>query len=634
MGEREVFSKMTPSDEINMTVYEEALKYVFENGDIRNIAISGVYGAGKSSMIESYKKTHPEKKFIHVSLARFDLHSDEAAEDKNKVYREAGLEGKIINQVIHQIDPQSIPLTKFKIKEDINTKHILRISLLVTAFIVILCFLKFQDTWKNVIQQFSDGALKESLRFTTTGEMQFVMGVLAVIILGKAVYEVIKFQKSDRLLKKLIFKGGEVEVFEATNDSYFDKYLNEVLYIFKRASVDGIIFEDIDRYDTGVIFEKLREINFLLNQKGGTSDKQGSDRVIRFFYLLRDDIFETKDRTKFFDFILPVLPAVGASSAYKNVKEYFGRTEVESETGERRTLLSFFNEEFLRELFFYVDDMRVLKNICNEFIIYHELLRVTPQDYDKLLAIIVYKNLFPKDFSCLQVERGYVHTLFARKKQLLREKTEKIRRKIRDLEEENIAMSQELHRDVDELNAVYFMLEGEIMVDGKKENEYRTRKEFVEAVLRSGNVVRYDYASGGWRRIRIEEQKHAMERNEEYAERKRLIKKRTEDQQNENNKRINELKKQIEELNHMCLRELITDEDETAIFKIDHVNELDEVEKFADVKRSPHFGLIKMLIRKGYLDETYPKYMACSYENSISADGKTYRIVLKRNHAG
>ena len=65
------FQKLTPSTDVNMEVYEQALEYVFNNDDIRNIAISGGYGAGKSSMIESYKKTHSDKTFIHISLAHF-----------------------------------------------------------------------------------------------------------------------------------------------------------------------------------------------------------------------------------------------------------------------------------------------------------------------------------------------------------------------------------------------------------------------------------------------------------------------------------------------------------------------------------------------------------------------------------
>lgn len=93
------FQKLTPSTDVNMDVYGQALEYAFKNEDIRNIAISGAYGAGKSSMIESYKKAYPGKKFIHISLAHFTDHEKQVDDEKQII----ALEGKIINQLIHQI---------------------------------------------------------------------------------------------------------------------------------------------------------------------------------------------------------------------------------------------------------------------------------------------------------------------------------------------------------------------------------------------------------------------------------------------------------------------------------------------------------------------------------------------------
>ena len=61
-----VFSKLTPTDDVRMDVYDDALEYIFENKDIKNIAIAGSYGAGKSSLLESYKKKHSDKKFLHI----------------------------------------------------------------------------------------------------------------------------------------------------------------------------------------------------------------------------------------------------------------------------------------------------------------------------------------------------------------------------------------------------------------------------------------------------------------------------------------------------------------------------------------------------------------------------------------
>ena len=50
------FERLTPIDNMNLDVYEEAIDYVFNNPDVKNIAISGAYSAGKSSVLASYKK--------------------------------------------------------------------------------------------------------------------------------------------------------------------------------------------------------------------------------------------------------------------------------------------------------------------------------------------------------------------------------------------------------------------------------------------------------------------------------------------------------------------------------------------------------------------------------------------------
>lgn len=50
------FERLTPIDNMDLNVYEEAIDYAFDNSDIKNVAISGAYSAGKSSVLASYKK--------------------------------------------------------------------------------------------------------------------------------------------------------------------------------------------------------------------------------------------------------------------------------------------------------------------------------------------------------------------------------------------------------------------------------------------------------------------------------------------------------------------------------------------------------------------------------------------------
>lgn len=55
------------------------------------------------------------------------------------------------------------------------------------------------------------------------------------------------------------------------------------------------------------------------------------------------------------------------------------------------------DDDLIENLSLFVDDMRLLYNIMNEFYVYET--KVSKQlDINKLLAIIVYKNLYPKDF--------------------------------------------------------------------------------------------------------------------------------------------------------------------------------------------------------------------------------------------
>lgn len=89
------FEKLTPTDEINLGIYEDAINFVFSDNEIQNIAVSGSYSAGKSSLLASYKKKYKDKKFMHISLAHFEQENDNGEKMHTK------LEGKILNQLLH-----------------------------------------------------------------------------------------------------------------------------------------------------------------------------------------------------------------------------------------------------------------------------------------------------------------------------------------------------------------------------------------------------------------------------------------------------------------------------------------------------------------------------------------------------
>ena len=244
--------------------------------------------------------------------------------------------------------------------------------------------------------------IKDFLFITLHPFSRLVSGVLASGIGGFLIFSLVKAQTNKNIFRKLNVNGTEIEIFENSEESYFDKYLNEVLYLFEQVDADVIVFEDIDRYDDVKIFERLREVNTLINLQ----PKRKGKTPLRFFYLLRDDIFVSKDRTKFFDFIIPIVPVVDGSNAYNQFKDHLTENHIFDK----------FDPKFLQGVSLYVDEMRLLKNICNEFLVYFNRMTASVNlNYNKMFAMVVYKNLFPRDFCELQLGRGFVATLFKKK---------------------------------------------------------------------------------------------------------------------------------------------------------------------------------------------------------------------------
>ena len=584
------FERLTPINDIELKVYEDAINYVFENQDIKNVAISGAYSAGKSSVLESYKKKHSKLQFLHISLAHFqspDLEQTGDADQKDHEekggVKESVLEGKILNQLIHQIPSDKIPQTNFRVKRKIKRSDIAKSTVIILMLVLMILYFFFLKSWGNYVLSLPDNILKTILSCTISQYSLLISGIILTILLGIVIYGLVKIQKNKNVFRKLNFQGNEIEIFQESNDSYFDKYLNEVLYLFENAEVDAIVFEDMDRFNVNSIFERLREVNTLVNIRLQRDNK----KIIRFFYLLRDDIFVSKDRTKFFDYIIPVVPVLDSSNSYD---QFLGLLK-------KGGILQLFDNNFLQGLSLYIDDMRLLKNIYNEFVIYYNRINTTELDCNKMLAMITYKNLFPRDFSELQLNQGFVFTLFNKKDEFIADEIEEIenqieeiRKKIKCLNDEHLISTRELSAAIadkylrgynweskDDNNLSSFILG---YLNGSKREEYVRRKKSLEDKL-AENISQ------------LEDQ-------------------------------IYELEEKKNTLRNQQLYELINRNNINRIFSTTSTNEIGVVREFKEIKSSEYFDLLKYLIRHGYIDETYSDYMTYFYENSLSRVDKIF----------
>lgn len=576
------FQKLTPTKNVDLTVYEDAINFVFENNDIKNVAISGAYSSGKSSVLCSYAEKYQRYRFLNISLAHFEkyLNYDSSDADANKnLITEKQIEGKILNQLIHQINPKEIPLTKFNVKNAANKNSLMLTTAILCITLISFLHIAFFDQWRTFIHSINCENIQRLFYYSTVNGIQIIGGIIIFVALFFGIYNFIKLQKNNRILKKLSIKGNEIELFENNDDSYFDRYLDEILYLFNNCGADVIVFEDIDRFNNHIIFEKLREINTLLNKKSENS------KLIRFFYLIKDDIFVTKDRTKFFDYIIPIVPVVDSSNSYDKFLEIFDDNEI----------LNSIDKSFLQGLSLYIDDLRILKNIYNEFIIYYNKLKAINLNKTKMLAIIVYKNLFPCDFSELQLSKGFMYSIFSNKEMLINKELNDITFKIKNLRNEILFIDDEVAVDLHEINIIFSF---------KKLGNYNLPK---------NNNDAFDK--------RVEE---LLKNDTEYIKRVELIKSKKSDLINGKELQIKELTNKKSDLLNKKLYEVITRENIDEYFRISTMNEVEDVFDYKQIKRSDYFQLLKYLIRNGYIDESYQDYMTYFYPNSISINDKRF----------
>lgn len=611
------FEKLSLTENVDITVYKDAIDFVFSDSDIRNIAISGAYGSGKSSVLAAYKKDNSQKKFMHISLAHFVPENAQTAshdatspspccQQKNHDKQKTGqhsistgkpsaveLEGKILNQLIHQLDARNIPQTNFRVKNTISPVSVAWNTVAVSLLIICLLHLILSYTWVNFVGTFTFRGLRAFLELSTTPISFLISGLVIFVICTVYIYFAIKAQRYNAAIRKLSLQGNEIELFEESNDSFFDKYLNEVLYLFENSGIDAIVFEDMDRYEMETIFERLREVNTLVNIRLTQKKKP----IIRFIFLLRDDIFVSKDRTKFFDFIIPIVPVIDSSNSYEKLIEHLDRNNIRYS----------FSDEFLQGISLYIDDMRLLKNICNEYLIYHCRLGSINLDPEKLLSLITYKNIYPRDFGYLQRNLGYVHAVFASKKEIVDTQISDLENNKEQLSKFIQSVAQETLTSKTELMQAYAVLH-------LSDNTRNIRNMSTDSLDLSLRRV----LSGTQLNV--------------YEERIKQVEFSSAQKQAELQNKFNELEQKIMSIKGMRLFEIIPHERGSEILR-DIVHDEEGLQRnYQDIKESQYFDLLKYLILNGYLDESYPDYMTYFYPNSLSRNDKNFlKRVLDRN---
>lgn len=559
-----------PENNKNINMMVSALKNAVDNENNYNIGITGSYGSGKSSIIKSYEKNN-NKNLLYISLAILNENDNNDTNNNQDISPlEARLEKAIVNQIVHQIDPSYIPQSFLKSKKEKN--YALNTGFI---FIGILLLLLNIPTSYNYIA----GIISNTFLLSYIGNLRSLVIFSTVLyLLFISFYIAKRFNFSSIIKLKSEFYELEANTNENTNNnSYFDKHLDDILYCISQSKCDAIVFEDIDRFNNQEIFIKLKEINNLLNNRH-IFGKSNICKKIPFIYAMNDDLFKSNDKTKFFDVVIPVIPYINGDNSAETFDTLFKNKEQIKP-----------DKVVLNILSHYITDMRLLKNIYNEYIIYIATLsdeNFKKHDYNQLFSLIVYKNLYPTDFSNLQFSQGNLYNVINARSKIVKVQRQNLVAQINKIEEEIKKIENEHLKDVAELQALFIIVP--------------------QSLHSSKTILLKDYC----RTTNID---NMITKNSEYMEREKWLVDGKENKLKELRIQLNDSNNKLNNLSITKLSNIIT-------------SEID-IKQFVDVNddiNDNHLQFIRILLVNDFVNEDYKRYLSHFHQGNTSDKDKNF----------
>ncbi|MCA5005646.1 YobI family P-loop NTPase [Sphingobacterium bovistauri] len=595
----ELFEPLTPiEDGEDNDIYDKALSFSLLDKDIKNIALTGPYGSGKSTILRTFQKNHKEFRYLNISLASFKVHKDDDDPDNELI------EVSILQQIFYHVKHNAIPDSRFK-----RIRKASKTNLLLKAALLILCGICFFYLTKTSPLP----AIPESKPFLD-GFRPYLL-VAAIIVLGIGslylVYTIFKLYNNSKF-NKVNITSGEVELSDHSDASVLNKHLDEILYFFEVTPYNVVIIEDLDRFQNPEIFTKLREINNLIN-----SSKQVEKRVV-FIYALKDDIFTDEKRTKFFDFVIPVIPVINSSNSEAKLLERLETAKVFPEL----------SKKFVSEIALYINDMRLLKNVFNEFILYKAKLGTFELDPNNLLATILYKNLYPTDFADLNKGEGLVFDFFAKRGEYIKQITKTKRDRLETIEKKQADLEFSVLKDRYELRSLYIARLYELMPNNTYRHVYlgqvpvafedlKTDENF--AKLKSEVSFNF-YSSSGYNKHNSGQNfksiSKQVDESQGYDEREQQITSREEYFSEQTKKEAESIRAELLEISLSPFHKIIAGLPDS---ELDH-----------SIKES---SILLFFIRNGYINEDYHDYTSHFYEGTLSRKDKVFLLSLKNHKA-
>ena len=379
--------------------YKSFLDSAFANSSVRNIAITGNLGVGKSSIIRSFESTDRRRGsgYLYISLMDFtkDIStqqsykkSDNSTDSDSLKSLQQNFERYLLCQILSRLDAQTLPHSIFKLIP--SKKRLLKFFLSIVFSIIVFCIFGILN---GSMIELSSNTIKTFYYlswFACT-----ITSFLFAYILGNKLYNT-KF--------KAKYGGFEVETqLQNPTGSYIDDNIFEIVYALETISKKigyTVVLEDMDRLGRDIcvdIFSKLRRINYIINDRNKLRGK-----YIRFIYAFNDTVFELTKNTKFFDYVMSITPKLNYNTAGEYFKELIlGSIDNQNESQEKlKVIINSYDKELWKRIGLIVHDYRTINHIKNDFQLFVNLMIARNfQPTKKWLLFVIYKNILPEDYS-------------------------------------------------------------------------------------------------------------------------------------------------------------------------------------------------------------------------------------------
>ena len=405
-----------PKDDLTeeqMKPYKEKLDLALSDPKIRNLAITGPYDSGKSSLLQSYFKSRDLKRgkikncirklkgksfheYEFINLPNFF----ENSKVNNNRTIEYNIERSIVNQLLFTENPFYFPYSRIDRLKPYPSWKVWLIDLLLFVSL-------FFQPIKSVIKQW---------------DWEFyLISLILLVLISFWISHVFSKISINAKIKSPVGESeldADIDNSEKDKTDLFGYFEDEIMYYFKHSLVRIVIFEDLDRFNSPQIFQKLHELNGNLNQSG---------IKITFIYTLKESVFYSvgdqkehnyenkaaENKSKFFDYILPIFPLHSFQNS-KN-KWYKALNYCGFISKDNNELHLYPSKKLIHSLGNFIFDNREILSIVSELDIFAQKLPIdmfkNSNTIDKLLATVVYKNIYPNDFEGITIGKSNVDYL-------------------------------------------------------------------------------------------------------------------------------------------------------------------------------------------------------------------------------